>query len=143
MMETADKTTGMASSNARSEAQMEAAYADVARRYPAHAGTVSLDRLRATQYSCLDEFRQVYLDYTGGSLHVESQLEEHLNGHSMVRIYGPATIEARGGTVTLNLYDPQGHLPEYRRLEELAGQEGISLRTGRFCNPGAGKQPRD
>jgi selenocysteine lyase/cysteine desulfurase len=63
----------------------------------------------------------------------------HGNGHSMVRIYGPATTEARGGTVTLNLYDPGGHLLDYRRLEELAGQEGISLRTGCFCNPGAGE----
>lgn len=63
----------------------------------------------------------------------------HSNGRSMVRIYGPATTQERGGTVTLNLYDPQGHLLDYRRVEELAGQEGISLRTGCFCNPGAGE----
>ena len=63
----------------------------------------------------------------------------HSNGHAMVRIYGPATMQARGGTVTLNLYDPQGHLLDYRRIEELAGSEGISLRTGCFCNPGAGE----
>ena len=41
--------------------------------------------------------------------------------------------------MTLNLYDPSGHLLDYRRLEELAGLEGISLRTGCFCNPGAGE----
>jgi selenocysteine lyase/cysteine desulfurase len=64
---------------------------------------------------------------------------QHSNGRAMVRIYGPATTQARGGTVTLNLYDPQGHLLDYRRVEELAGQEGISLRTGCFCNPGAGE----
>ncbi len=63
----------------------------------------------------------------------------HSNSRAMVRIYGPATTEARGGTVTLNLYDPQGHLLDYRRVEELAGQENISLRTGCFCNPGAGE----
>ena len=63
----------------------------------------------------------------------------HTNGRAMVRIYGPATAQARGGTVTLNLYDPQGHLLDYRRVEELAGAEGISLRTGCFCNPGAGE----
>ena len=63
----------------------------------------------------------------------------HDNGRAMVRIYGPATTAERGGTVTLNLYDPQGHLLDYRRVEELAGQEGISLRTGCFCNPGAGE----
>lgn len=63
----------------------------------------------------------------------------HGNGRAMVRIYGPANTETRGGTVTLNLYDPQGHLLDYRRVEELAGEEGISLRTGCFCNPGAGE----
>jgi len=63
----------------------------------------------------------------------------HGNGHAMVRIYGPANTEARGGTITLNLYDPHGHLLDYRRVEELAGEEGISLRTGCFCNPGAGE----
>ncbi len=39
----------------------------------------------------------------------------HSNGRAMVRIYGPATTEHRGGTVTFNLYDPQGHLLDYRR----------------------------
>ncbi len=63
----------------------------------------------------------------------------HTNGRAMVRIYGPANTQARGGTVTLNLYDPGGHLLDYRRVEELAGAEGISLRTGCFCNPGAGE----
>jgi molybdenum cofactor sulfurtransferase len=63
----------------------------------------------------------------------------HSNGHPMVRIYGPTTTHARGGTITLNIYDPDGHLLDYRRVEELAGLEGISLRTGCFCNPGAGE----
>lgn len=64
---------------------------------------------------------------------------KHGNGHPMVRIYGPTTTEGRGGTVTLNLYDPHGHLLDYRRVEELAGKEGISLRSGCFCNPGTGE----
>jgi selenocysteine lyase/cysteine desulfurase len=63
----------------------------------------------------------------------------HTNGRHMVRIYGPVTTTARGGTVTMNFYDPDGHLIDYRRVEELAGREGISLRTGCFCNPGAGE----
>jgi selenocysteine lyase/cysteine desulfurase len=45
----------------------------------------------------------------------------------------------RGGTVTLNFYGPDERLLDYRRLEELANAEGISLRTGCFCNPGAGE----
>lgn len=63
----------------------------------------------------------------------------HDNGHAMVRIYGPVNTASRGGTVTLNLYDPNTHLLDYRRVEELAGEQRISLRTGCFCNPGAGE----
>ncbi|MCC7416070.1 MAG: aminotransferase class V-fold PLP-dependent enzyme [Acidobacteria bacterium] len=61
----------------------------------------------------------------------------HPGGRPMVRIYGPADTIGRGGTITLNLYDPEGHLLDYRRVEELASAQGISLRTGCFCNPGA------
>jgi selenocysteine lyase/cysteine desulfurase len=63
----------------------------------------------------------------------------HSNGRPMVRIYGPLTTTMRGGIVTMNFYDPEGHLLDYRRVEELAGQRGISLRTGCFCNPGPGE----
>ncbi len=77
--------------------------------------------------------------YLTGWLLDEFLALRHSNGRAMVRIYGPATTENRGGTVTFNLYDPQGHLLDYRRIEELAGAEGISLRTGCFCNPGAGE----
>ena len=63
----------------------------------------------------------------------------HANGRHMVRIYGPATTEMRGGSVTMNFYDPEGHLLDYRRIEELANLRRISLRTGCFCNPGAGE----
>jgi selenocysteine lyase/cysteine desulfurase len=64
---------------------------------------------------------------------------QHRSGRHMVRIYGPATTEMRGGAVTMNFYDPEGHLLDYRRIEELASSRRISLRTGCFCNPGAGE----
>jgi len=63
----------------------------------------------------------------------------HANGRPMVRLYGPASTAMRGGTVTMNFYDPNGQLLDYRRIDELAGLERISLRTGCFCNPGAGE----
>jgi molybdenum cofactor sulfurtransferase len=63
----------------------------------------------------------------------------HANGRHMVRIYGPTTMKARGATLTMNFYDPEGHLVDYRRVEELASEQRISLRTGCFCNPGAGE----
>ena len=63
----------------------------------------------------------------------------HSNGRALVRIYGPVTTARRGGIVTMNFYDPDGHLLDYRRVEELAGVQRISLRTGCFCNPGPGE----
>ena len=68
---------------------------------------------------------------------------KHSNGKAMVRLYGPANTNMRGGTVTMNFYDPNGHLIDYRRIEELAGEARISLRTGCFCNPGAGETAED
>ncbi len=63
----------------------------------------------------------------------------HSNGRPMIRIYGPTNSHMRGGTITLNFYDPDGRLLDYRRIEEMANEQGISLRTGCFCNPGAGE----
>ena len=63
----------------------------------------------------------------------------HSNGKPLIRLYGPTNTTMRGGTLTINCYDPDGYLLDYRRIEELANEEGISLRTGCFCNPGAGE----
>ena len=78
-----------------------------------------------------------------GWLLTELQSLRHGNGLPVVRMYGPSTCEDRGGTVTMNFYDPGGTLLDFRRVEELAAQEGISLRTGCFCNPGAGETAAD
>lgn len=63
----------------------------------------------------------------------------HSNGKPLVTLYGPASTEMRGGTITVNFYDPDGKLLDYRRVEALANEHTISLRTGCFCNPGAGE----
>ena len=63
----------------------------------------------------------------------------HGSGAPVIRVYGPTDMEARGGTLTLNFYDPKEALIDHRRIDDLAGRAGISLRTGCFCNPGAGE----
>jgi selenocysteine lyase/cysteine desulfurase len=63
----------------------------------------------------------------------------HGNGAPMARIYGPRDTEARGGTVAFNFLDPQGHVVDERLVEREAAAARISLRTGCFCNPGAGE----
>jgi len=64
---------------------------------------------------------------------------QHANGKPLVRLYGPASVEGRGSTVTVNLFDPQGNLFDFRMVEQEANARTISLRTGCFCNPGAGE----
>ena len=63
---------------------MTEAYEAFLAEYPEYASTAVLDRLRATEYRRLDDQQHVYLDYTGGSLHAESQVTRHaalLNEH--------------------------------------------------------------
>jgi selenocysteine lyase/cysteine desulfurase len=63
----------------------------------------------------------------------------HANGEPLIRLYGPAGGERRGGTVTMNFYDSRGGVLDHRQIEGLANRHNISLRTGCFCNPGAGE----
>ncbi len=63
----------------------------------------------------------------------------HGNRRPLVRLYGPADTERRGATLAMNLYDASGHVIDHQLVERSAGERGISLRTGCFCNPGAGE----
>lgn len=63
----------------------------------------------------------------------------HSNGAPMVRVFGPETLAARGATIAFYLLDPDGSVYDVYRIEELAGLESISVRTGCFCNPGDGE----
>ena len=74
-----------------------------------------------------------------GYLLEEMQKLTHSNGASLVRIYGPTDNTARGGTVAFNLKDADGAFFPYQLVEREAIHEGISIRAGCFCNPGAGE----
>jgi len=63
----------------------------------------------------------------------------HANGRRMVEIHGPADGTDRGGTIAFFVRDPDGRVVDDQRIEELANRARISLRTGCFCNPGAGE----
>jgi len=75
---------------------------------------------------------------TGWLLSNLTQLK-HSNGTPLVRVYGPTTNEGRGGAVTVNFYDRDGKAFDHLYIEEQANESNISLRTGCFCNPGAGE----
>ncbi|KID72734.1 cysteine desulfurase, partial [Metarhizium brunneum ARSEF 3297] len=63
----------------------------------------------------------------------------HGDGSPMAVLYGPAGTESRGGTVAFNLLDARGRLVDERLVALESGRARISLRTGCFCNPGAGE----
>jgi selenocysteine lyase/cysteine desulfurase len=92
-----------------------------------HLGRVGIEAIH-TRVECLTSW-----------LLAELMALRHGNGRPLVRIYGPGTTAMRGGIVTMNGYDPEGRLLDYRRVEELASAQRISIRTGCFCNPGAGE----
>jgi selenocysteine lyase/cysteine desulfurase len=63
----------------------------------------------------------------------------HRGGAPLVRVYGPLDANHRGGTVALNFLDPNGRVIDERAVARDATAWNISLRTGCFCNPGAGE----
>ncbi|MER6357766.1 aminotransferase class V-fold PLP-dependent enzyme [Streptomyces sp. NPDC001634] len=64
----------------------------------------------------------------------------HSDGSPLVRVYGPGAGEPdRGGTVTLNVLGADGRIVDERIITRDSAACGISLRTGCFCNPGAGE----
>jgi selenocysteine lyase/cysteine desulfurase len=67
----------------------------------------------------------------------------HRNGRQLVQVHGPASTAGRGGTISFSMHDRDGLPVDDLRVEELASQANISLRTGCFCNPGAAEAAHD
>ena len=63
----------------------------------------------------------------------------HPNGRPLVQVYGPLDAIGRGAAIAFNLLDASGALVDHRGVERAANAVRISLRTGCFCNPGAGE----
>jgi molybdenum cofactor sulfurtransferase len=63
----------------------------------------------------------------------------HSDGSPATRVYGPATWERRGATIAFNFLHPDGRVVDERFVDLVAAAHGISIRTGCFCNPGAGE----
>jgi selenocysteine lyase/cysteine desulfurase len=69
----------------------------------------------------------------------QMQRLEHSDGSPAIRIYGPASWDRRGGTIAFNFLHPDGRVVDERFVDDVAAEHDISLRTGCFCNPGAGE----
>ena len=64
---------------------------------------------------------------------------QYSGGQPLVRVYGPTGSGMRGATMAMNFLEPDGTIVDHQKIELLAAERGISLRTGCFCNPGAGE----
>jgi molybdenum cofactor sulfurtransferase len=63
----------------------------------------------------------------------------HSDGSPAALVYGPATWDRRGGTISFNFLHPDGRAVDERFVDIVAADHRISLRTGCFCNAGAGE----
>jgi molybdenum cofactor sulfurtransferase len=63
----------------------------------------------------------------------------HVDGSPAATVYGPRDAERRGATIAFNFLHPDGRPVDERFVDRVARGHGISLRTGCFCNPGAGE----
>ena len=74
----------------------------------------------------------------GLTLHLFGRMSRmrHSNGKPLVRFLGPSRRKQCGGTIAFNLHDAEGNPISFQVIEDAAGLERISLRTGCFCNPG-------
>ena len=75
-----------------------------------------------------------------GSLLLDALAElRHTDDASAAAIYGPCGIARRGATIAFNFLHPDGRVVDERYVDRVARKHNISLRTGCFCNPGAGE----
>lgn len=96
---------------------------------------IGLDHISSIGY---ESIHQRIINLTGWVIKKLANIQ-HSNGHKLISIYGPESMENRGGTIAMNFYDPDGHFIDHLLVEARANEMGISLRSGCFCNPGDGE----
>jgi molybdenum cofactor sulfurtransferase len=75
----------------------------------------------------------------GSWLLASLQSLRHSDGSPATRVYGPKTWEGRGATIAFNFTHPDGRVVDERYVDVVAAAHRISVRTGCFCNSGAGE----
>src|SRR5688572_23259068 len=96
---------------------------------------IGLNHIQSIGYDAIHERVRCL---TGWLLDNLTQMK-HSTGEPLVRVYGPTNTEGRGGAVTVNFFNKNGEMLDHRYVEGEANKVNISLRTGCFCNPGAGE----
>ncbi len=94
--------------------------------------------LRFLQRIELETIHAPVAAFGSGLLDVLGSLR-HSDGSAAATIYGPRTGQGRGATVAFNFLHHDGRVVDERFVDRVARRRNISLRTGCFCNPGAGE----
>ena len=94
--------------------------------------------LRFLERIGIDRIHEHVQTHTGRLLEILAGLR-HSDGAPAVTVYGPGTMERRGATIAFNFLHPDGRIVDERYVDRVAGEHSVSLRTGCFCNPGAGE----
>lgn len=79
------------------------------------------------------------IDALGSWLLAALQRLRHGDGSTATQVYGPRTWDRRGGTISFNFLHPDGRPVDERFVDRVAAAHNISIRTGCFCNSGAGE----
>jgi molybdenum cofactor sulfurtransferase len=92
-----------------------------------HLGAVGIDTIS----------RRV--EHLGTWLLRELQALRHSDGSPATALYGPKSWDRRGATIAFNFLHPDGRMVDERYVDVIAAGHRISVRTGCFCNSGAGE----
>lgn len=99
------------------------------------AVTIGLDHLKSIGITTINK-RVGSL--TGWTLQ-QMQSLKHESGAPLVTLLGPTNTKERGGSIAFALKDSRNRMHDFRKVCALAAKQGLSLRSGFFCNPGAGE----
>ena len=93
---------------------------------------VGIEFIEAIGMTKINERVQSLMDY----LVTELKDLQHSNGNKQLDIFGPATRKKTGGTAIMCFLNPDGKKIPFEKIDDMANQKGISIRSGCFCNPG-------
>ncbi|AWX46230.1 Molybdenum cofactor sulfurtransferase [Flagellimonas maritima] len=93
---------------------------------------IGLEYMESIGMQRLNERIDSLMDYLFANL----KEMQHSNGNPQLEIFGHPTRKNTGGTLVLCFKNPDESKIGFEKIEQLANQRNISIRSGCFCNPG-------
>jgi len=93
---------------------------------------IGLDYIESIGMSRINERVNSMMNY----LHSNLKEMRHSNGQQQLVIFGHPDRENTGGTMIMCFKNPDGSKIGFEKVESLANEKNISIRSGCFCNPG-------